>query len=159
MQLINIIDEDILNYKKISMFIGLPYCSGKCWKELGLDSSICQNDQLRQAAILDISNTTLINRFLANPLSEAVVFGGMEPFESFNDLYSFIEELRKLSDCDVVVYTGFNKEEITQYTQKLKIFPNIIIKYGRYIPNRLSHHDEILGVDLISDNQYAEKIS
>lgn len=30
MQVINIKDEDIINYKEISMFIGTPFCSGKC---------------------------------------------------------------------------------------------------------------------------------
>ena len=35
----------------------------------------------------------------------------------------------------------------------------IIIKYGRFIPNQQKHYDEILGVYLASDNQYAEKIS
>ena len=43
MKIINIIDEDFINYKDISMFIAMPYCTGKCWRELGLDCSICQN--------------------------------------------------------------------------------------------------------------------
>ena len=30
MKLISIIDEDFINYKKRSMFIGMPFCSGKC---------------------------------------------------------------------------------------------------------------------------------
>ena len=39
------------------------------------------------------------------------------------------------------------------------MFKNIIIKFGRYIPNRNNKYDEILGVTLASDNQFAEKIS
>ena len=35
----------------------------------------------------------------------------------------------------------------------------IIIKWGRYIPNRPSRYDEILGVTLASDNQYGKQIS
>ena len=41
----------------------------------------------------------------------------------------------------------------------LKNYDNIIIKYGRYIPNQPSRYDSILGVTLASDNQYAERIS
>ena len=41
----------------------------------------------------------------------------------------------------------------------LKQFPNIIIKFGRFIPNQQSHYDEVLGINLASDNQYAKKIS
>ena len=36
---------------------------------------------------------------------------------------------------------------------------NIIIKYGRFIPDQQPHYDEILGVNLASSNQGAEKIS
>ena len=41
----------------------------------------------------------------------------------------------------------------------LKKYKNIIIKFGRYIPNRPKKYDNILGIDLVSDNQYAEVIS
>ena len=37
-------------------------------------------------------------------------------------------------------------------------FKNIIIKYGRYIPDQEPHYDEVLGVNLASDNQYAERL-
>jgi len=36
---------------------------------------------------------------------------------------------------------------------------NIIIKYGRFIPDKEKHYDEVLGIYLASDNQYAERIS
>ena len=38
-------------------------------------------------------------------------------------------------------------------------YPNIIIKYGRFIPDQKSHYDEILGVELASNNQYARNIT
>ena len=57
MHIINIIDEDIINYKEISMFIGLPYCSGKCWKDLGLPADICQNECLRKSKIINIAKS------------------------------------------------------------------------------------------------------
>jgi hypothetical protein len=40
----------------------------------------------------------------------------------------------------------------------LKNFDNIIIKYGRFIPNQEQHYDETLGVNLASNNQYAERL-
>ena len=60
---------------------------------------------------------------------------------------------------DVVIYTGYYPDEIKDALDVLKGFKNIIIKFGRYIPNRQSRYDEILGVTLASDNQYAERIS
>ena len=59
---------------------------------------------------------------------------------------------------DIVIYTGYNKDEVKEYIYWLSDFSNIIIKFGRYIPNQEKHFDEILGVYLSSDNQYAEKI-
>ena len=45
-------------------------------------------------------------------------------------------------------------------TKKIaEIGPNIIIKYGRFIPHQEKHFDEILGVYLASDNQYGKRIS
>jgi hypothetical protein len=32
------------------------------------------------------------------------------------------------------------------------------MKYGRYIPNNKGRFDKVLGVQLASDNQYAERI-
>ena len=42
---------------------------------------------------------------------------------------------------------------------KLKQYDNIIIKFGRFIPNQEKHYDEVLGVELASPNQYARRIS
>lgn len=42
--------------------------------------------------------------------------------------------------------------------EQLKPFKNIIIKFGRYIPNQTSHHDDVLGVTLASPNQKGELI-
>ena len=41
----------------------------------------------------------------------------------------------------------------------LSRFDNIIIKFGRFVPNQTPHCDEVLGVKLVSNNQYAVKIS
>ena len=97
--------------------------------------------------------------FLNDGLEEAVVFGGLEPFLQFQELVSFISDFRKVSNDDIVIYTGYYPSELEKEIKTLKQFKNIIIKFGRYIPNRKSRYDDILGVTLISDNQFAEKIS
>ena len=159
MKIINIIDEDIINYKEISMFIAFPYCTGKCWKELGLDSSICQNNQLREESIIDISERDLVDRYDKSELSKAVVFGGLEPMDSFNDLCKFIFWFRlNHKDDKIVIYTGYKEEELAYKLRILKTYKNIIVKFGRYVPNRNKRFDDVLGVTLASDNQYAKEI-
>ena len=61
--------------------------------------------------------------------------------------------------CDFIIYTGYNKEEVKDYIDKLLNYDNIYIKFGRYVPGNQPHYDEVLGVYLASDNQYGEKIN
>jgi pyruvate-formate lyase-activating enzyme len=156
--LIKNIDEcDFVNYKKISMFIIFPFCTFKCDKEFGV--TLCQNWSLVKEPNLNISNEEIINRYMNNPITKSIVMGGLEPFESWDEVYSFIEDFRMVCDDDIVIYTGFNESEILDKIDKLKRFKNIIIKFGRYKPNQEKHYDDVLGVKLASDNQYAKKIS
>ena len=103
-----------------------------------------------------MSNEKIIKRYLKNKLTKAIVFGGLEPFKQYDELIGFIRDFREKSDDDVVIYTGYNKDEVN--LDELKKFKNIIIKFGRYIPGHKVHFDEVLGVNLASDNQYAEAI-
>ena len=150
-------DEDFVNYKKPSMFIGFPTCSWKCDRECGMQ--VCQNSALASVPIKNIDFKTIVNRYINNPITSSVVCGGLEPFDTWNDLYALITYLRLSTQDDIVIYTGYYKEEIEVYIDELKVFPNIIIKFGRYIPNYEKHFDKVLGVCLASDNQYAERIS
>ena len=159
MEIKGIIHEDFVNYKVCSMTIAMPYCTFKCDKECGID--VCQNSKLAKEPIIDIPAAKIIDQYLRNPLSHAIVFQGLEPFDSYNDLYYFIYALRFVfkNDDPVIIYTGYNKDEILSKIDDLRKFSNIIIKFGRYIPNQKPHYDEILGVNLASDNQYAEIIT
>lgn len=160
MKIRNLVAEDFVNYKKPSMFIITCYCDFKCCHELGIDKSICQNEPLVQSEIKELSNTYFYDFYSTNPITKSIVFGGLEPFLQFEELLSFIQYFRDRSCLDdIVIYTGYYKEEIEDKIQKLQEYPNIIIKYGRFIPNQDSHFDEVLGVKLASENQYAEKIS
>ena len=149
--------EDTANYKKISMFIGTPYCSGKCWRELGLDSSICQNDRLRDGNKLCIYINDLIELYDNHPLCEAVVFGGMEPLDSVEDLNTFVMNFRHRHLDPIVIYTGYTEKEAQEKLKYILLHENIVVKYGRYIPDQPRHYDEVLGVRLASPNQYAKK--
>lgn len=157
MKLKGLVDEDFLQYKKPSMFIICPYCTFKCDKESG--TQICQNWSLSKAEVVDYPIKDLVRRYLMNEITKSVVFGGLEPLETFDDLYEFIKLLRVYSNDDIVIYTGFKEEEVIDKINKLKEFKNIIIKFGRYIPGQEKHLDPILGVELSSNNQYALKIS
>lgn len=149
--------EDFSNYKKPSMFIAFPRCNFKCDKECGVQ--VCQNGALAKAPNLDIDVSTIVKKYLDNPITKAVVCGGLEPFDSWADLLLFIEKLREESDADIVVFTGYERSEIADKIDVLKRFPNIVLKTGRYVPNQEKHYDETLGVYLASDNQKAERIS
>lgn len=156
-----IVDEDFVNYKKPVMYIGTAICDGKCCVEAGIPMSVCQNDGWRIYAPIVMIDDDIIRRYLSNPITKALCFAGLEPFLQFEEMYKLISKLRNEYHCDdtVVIYTGYYKEEIDKQLQTLKQFKNIIVKFGRYIPNSPTRYDEVLGVTLASDNQYAEQIS
>lgn len=87
----------------------------------------------------------------------------MEPFDSWNDLHNLIRSFRRYTDDDIVIYTGyeeFDDDDFDNHVETLAcLYKNIIIKYGRFRPYQEKHFDEVLGVELASDNQHAERIS
>ncbi len=154
-----IIDEDFVNYKVPSMTLMFPYCSLKCDYDYG--QSICQNSSLLKERNVTVNIENLCERYLQNPITESLVFQGMEPLDSWEEMLNFIHCLRITYRCNdpIVIYTGYNKSEIEDKCDALSLYGNIIIKYGRFIPNQKTHYDEVLGVNLASDNQYAEALS
>lgn len=148
-----IIVEDFVNYKLPSMTIEFPYCTFKCGREF------CQNSAIVEESNIEISEKRICEMYINNPITEAVVFQGMEPFDSPDELLELVKALREKTNDPIVIYSGYNKDEIVDWIKALKKYKNIIIKFGRYIPNQTFVYDEILGVTLASDNQYAEKIS
>ena len=157
MLLKSIVDEDICNYKKTSLFIAFPYCNFKCEKDCGIQC--CQNSPLVKALNIEFPVENIVNRYITNPLTHAIVCGGLEPLDSFDDLMTFVDLLRQKTDDDIVIYTGYYKSEILDKIEKLQNYKNIIMKYGRYVPGQESHYDELLGIKLANKEQYAEKIS
>ena len=154
-----IINEDFNNYKKPAMFIGAAKCNWKCAIEGGFDISICQNSSLASQPDIDIPDSIIYARYKENPLTNAIVIGGLEPMLQFNDVQQLIKYFRSRR-CydDFVIYTGYYKDEISLEVDNLKQFKNSIIKFGRFLFNDESVYDSVLGVTLASKNQYAERI-
>ena len=159
-----LVDESFVDYKKPCMYIAFPKCSFKCDKEAGC--SICQNSRLAHEEDIDMPIVKIINRYVNNPITKAIVMSGLEPFDSWESLLSLIINLRYYTNDDIIIYTGYTEEELeTTYfnghllLETLSLYENIIIKFGRFIPNQEKHYDEILGVELASPNQYARRIS
>ena len=149
--------EDFTNYKKPSMYIAFPSCTFKCERECG--QKICQNSSLVQSKTLEVGVKSIVNKYINNKITSAIVIGGLEPFDSKEDLFILISYFRISTQDDIVIYTGYKEEEIKNQLQYLRAYRNIIVKFGRFIPNQQPHYDDVLGVMLASDNQYAERIS
>lgn len=156
----NISDEDFIQYKKPSMFISTAVCDWKCCKDLNIPVSICQNHAVISQKNYDEPIEKIYERYINNDITQAIVFGGLEPMLQIDEVLEVIKYFRD-NGCkdDFVIYTGYYPYEIKKELNRLKQFDNIIVKFGRYIPNKLSIYDEVLGVTLVSDNQYAERIS
>ena len=149
-----VIDEDFINYKQPSIFISTAFCDFKCEKASGVHC--CHNSALAQQKNIEEDPDTLIHRYLQNPITKAIVFGGLEPMMQYEDLIQFLDVLRNEYHCydPVVIYTGYNRDEISYQIEVLRMNGNIVVKFGRYIPGQEPHFDEVLGVKLASDNQY-----
>ena len=176
MRIKGLMDECFNDYKKPSMYIAFPDCSFKCDKLNGCQ--VCQNSQLAHEPDIEIKKEEIIERYLDNPITEAIIFSGLEPFDSILDVIAFVTCFRETYNCndDIVIYTGYTEEELREgryglrpgneaekrlsdFYEYLCKFCNIIIKFGRFVMNDESHTDPVLGVTLSSANQYARKVS
>lgn len=144
-----LVDEDFVNYKVPSMFIAFPHCTMKCGKE------VCQNNPLLKAPTVTVDINELVSRYLANPVSKALVIGGLEPFDDFEELLSLVECFRERCEDPVVIYSGYYPEEIDGLVEDLKKLGGVIVKFGRFISEDRGRYDSVLGVTLASSNQYA----
>lgn len=152
-----ILEEDFINYKQPSMFIAFPNCSFKCEKECGI--RCCQNSELATSPDIEIEDSEIVERYLGNDLTNAIILGGLEPFDTFLELEQLVHKFRDKTNDTIVIYTGYNENEIEEQIQLLSSYKNIIVKFGRYIPNTPEIIDDVLGIKLASNNQYAKQIS
>lgn len=171
MKIKGITDECFSDYKVPALYIAFPNCSFKCDRENG--GHFCQNSALAQEPDIEISKEKILQHYVENDITQAIVLGGLEPFDSEMDLLAFIDCARRqfnISD-PIVIYTGYTEKELDEgnfghaanfnvqksYWENIKNCGNIIVKFGRYRPNQEPHFDEVLGVELASDNQYAKE--
>lgn len=159
MKLKGIIDYDTINYKEPCLTLLFNSCDFKCDKLNGCQ--VCQNSMLAVEPDIEISFTKILELYYQNPLTKAFCFQGLEPLDSINELLHLIYFIRKTCHCNdpIIIYTGYNKEEVTKFIYQITQYNNIIIKWGRYLIGDKPHYDQILGVNLASNNQYAEVIS
>lgn len=159
-ELKGIIFEDFVNYKKPCMTLMFPKCSFKCDKENGVE--MCQNKGVAAAPSQTVHIKDLMQKYKDNPITEAIVLQGLEPLDSLIDVYTVAATLKYLEiNDDFIIYTGYNKTEIpSRVIQDLaELTPgHLIVKWGRYIPYQTPHYDPVLGINLVSDNQYGELI-
>ena len=149
--------EDFVNYRLPSMFLIFPICATfKCGREF------CQNAKLTDDPhLIVISAHEICKQFVSNEITEAIVCGGLEPFDSVDDLLELISTLRNEFHLqnDIVIYTGYTEEEVLSDEKMRRVldYKNIVVKYGRFIANDAARFDDVLGVTLASSNQYAKR--
>jgi uncharacterized radical SAM superfamily protein len=159
-KLIDIIETDFVNYKVPCMTVMFPYCSFKCNKEC--NKQVCHNTLLQDSELVELDIDEIVqDYYLPNIVTEAIVMQGLEPFDSFNDLKELVKEFSEWCNDDIVIYTGYKEEEIKDEVKQLcdvVTGNDLIIKFGRFIPNIDARYDSTLGVVLRSDNQYAKVV-
>lgn len=154
-----IVEEDFTQYRRPTMVILFPTCTFKCDKENKCD--LCQNAKLLQEPDILVDPKAIVDRYMKNSITEGFVFSGMEPFDSTDDVYSLLANIRAVTDDVVVIYTGYTYSELIDKgdIKKLGKYKNIILKVGRFVPNRPARYDNVLGVTLSSDNQFAIQLT
>ena len=160
MLLKDIVDVDFINYRFPVMQLATCYCDWKCPREANLPISVCQNEPIARMPSVDVSVEDIYRRYIKNRITRGLLFAGLEPMLQFDEVFEIIKYFREHGCNDIIIiFTGYYHNEIEDKIMDLEQFSNIIVKYGRFIPDQESHYDAILGVKLISPNQYAEKIS
>ena len=110
MEIIGISDINFTDYKLPSLYIATPHCSFKCEKDCG--RAICQNSPLAKCDKMFVTVDKLVELYQANPITQAFVFGGLEPLDSSDLLDTIIELQVRAKPRRVVIYTGYTEEEV-----------------------------------------------
>lgn len=159
-EIFDIIDNDFINYSEATFNIlaGIS-CTFKCCPD---NPTICHNNPLCKKEKIKCDIFKIIDRFNSQNICKTITFQGLECLDNLKQILWFIYHFRKTNNNTIIIWTGYTKDEcedlIYLIKEKMK-WENIIIKFGRYVPNQQPHYDEVLGVNLASDNQYAERIS
>ena len=66
---------------------------------------LCQNSPLAKISTKEIDVEKIVEDYLKNELTSAIVFGGLEWMDQFLELLECIEAFRKKTLNDIVIYT------------------------------------------------------
>ena len=163
MRVRKLLTERFQDYKVPSMYLGTCFCDWKCCPD---KPYVCQNNPIANLPVTDIPDDEILDTYLSDPITEAIIIAGLEPLLQIREVCNLI---RRAVERDIrttfVIYTGYTVCEARRigFFDELKTTGygngvNIVVKYGRYVPNQQPHFDETLGVELASDNQYAEVV-
>lgn len=155
-----VVAEDFCNYKLPSMFLITCFCDWKCCTEGKFDISVCQNSSLKEYPIKEYPFILLYKFYKSNPITKAIIVGGLEPLLQSEELYNLISFFREKGCNDkFLIYTGYTEEEVTSDARysKLLTLSNITFKFGRFKLDDKSRFDEVLGIELASQNQYGKE--
>ena len=147
------------HYYKNGLLVATVSCDWKCLRETNLPLDICQNSHTCNMETKTIEVSELVKTFEDNLMSDCVIFAGLEPLLQIEEILNFINAFRETNNEDIVIYTGYNEDEILDSLELLKKYNNIIVKFGRFVPDGRVTYDEVLKIKLISENQYAKIIS
>jgi len=142
--------DSFIDYKKPGLLLAFPYCNLKC-------GEACQNKHLRGNPVKYICGHKVCELYMRNGLFESIIFGGLEPFDTFEMIRDFIAIFRDYSDDDIVIYTGYYPNEIIGKLKQISNIDNLYIKFGRYDKSCPPKYDDIGGVTLASGNQFFKK--
>jgi uncharacterized radical SAM superfamily protein len=146
------IRETFVDYKKTGLYVSGSRCDLKC-KE-------CFNENLKHSPTIKINPIQFVEDYIIkNQVIESVIFSGLNWFDKFEDLIQLVNCIRVKSDIDIVIYTGYKESEVLNEIDMLKENKNIIVKFGRFIPNQEPIWDELGGIYLANKGQYFKKIS
>ena len=74
-------------------------CTFKCGENL------CQNSKLALSPTKEIDVEKIVDNYLKNELTSAIVFGGLEWMDQYLELLECIEAFREKTLNDIVIYT------------------------------------------------------
>ena len=149
---------DLVNYKDPTFMIASGIsCTFKCERECG--ERVCQTHPRLKEEVINYTISNAIWRYDRQSLSTSITFQGLEPLDNIIQLIWFLVEFRKNHNDKVIIWTGYTEDECEPFINLLKELniSNIIIKFGRYVPNKESHFDELLGVILSNPEQYSKE--
>lgn len=55
-----------------------------------------------------------------NQITKAIVLGGLEPFDRFDEMFEFIKKFRQVDNSIIAIYTGYYEDEIVDKINLLK---------------------------------------